>query len=65
MTPRIEKMVMILVSAALASLAYLFADDEAVRGLLMMLAGAPAGGALLPRAEERKLRKVAQHSRDY
>lgn len=65
MTAFWEKLALTGVSVACASLAYLFADDPAVRGILMFLAGAPAGGAFIPRAAERELRAAAQHSRPY
>ena len=65
MTPRLEKMLMTALSAGLAIAAHYFADDQGVRTLLMFLAGAPAGGVLIPRKEERDLKKIAQYSRPH
>ncbi len=55
MNPFWEKIILLGVSALLAGAAHFVADDPAVRGLLMTLSGAPAGGALFARSSERQL----------
>ncbi len=61
LNPFWEKIVLLGVSALLAGAAHFVVDDPAVRGLLMTLSGAPAGGALFARANERQL---ARRERD-
>lgn len=57
MSPRLEKLMATAASVGCAVLAYYLADDEAVRSLLLVMAGAGVGSRF-PRAEERELRRA-------